>query len=375
MIKATIENQSLSLRFDEVISDSNRFLEIEFEYDSAWDDKIKTAVFKSGSDEYMVILLDGNSMYSSDNRCFVPSEVIKAPSFTVSVYGVAGNVIITTNEAVVNVTASGVQNLEPAEPTPDIWNQVLNCINPRSRCPAGGTAGQVLQKNSDNDYDMSWQDADAIISEEITSYFVPKTLKINNKPLSDDIVLTSTDIGAYPVPSNGIPFIDLSTNVQASLSKAETALQEHQSLEGKQDKLTSGVNIKSLNNQSLLGSGNIDIPATFSPVDEVIWREAKNFGKKTGSTVGSNIKVYRDFADTTLVFLGSGEMYGSDQYNNAYIKECLCGNTNTTVNKIYIGDGITSIGENVFNRFYSAETSYGYEKYWNVKSPSNGWVA
>ena len=202
---------------------------------------------------------------------------------------------------------------------------------------------------------------------------MPKTLKINNKPLSDDIVLTSTDIGAYPVPSNGIPFIDLSTNVQASLSKAETALQEHQSLEGKQDKLTSGVNIKSLNNQSLLGSGNIDIPATFSPVDEVIWREAKNFGKKTGSTVGSNIKVYRDFADTTLVFLGSGEMYGSDQYNNAYIKECLCGCTNTTVNKIYIGDGITSIGENVFNRFYSAETSYGYDKYWNVKSPSNGW--
>lgn len=373
LIKATIENQSLSLRFDDVISDSNRFLEIEFEYDSVWDDKTKIAVFKNGSDEFEVVLLDGNSMFIGDDKCFVPSEVIKAPSFSVSVYGIAGNVVITTNEAAVNVTAAGTQNLEPAEPTPSLWNQLLNCINPLSRCPGGGTTGQVLQKDSNDDYDMSWKDADALISEEIISYFVPKTVKINNKPLSGDINLTSTDIGAYPDQAEGIPKTDLSAEVQASLAKADSAIQEHQSLENKQDKLTSGVNIKSLNSQSLLGSGNIEISATFSPVDEVIWRQPKDFGKKIGNTAGSNIKVYRDIADRTLVFLGSGEMYGSDQYNNSYIKECICGSTNGTINQIFIQNGITSIGENVFNRFYSAENSYGYDKYWNVKSPSNNW--
>ncbi|HCH28405.1 MAG TPA: hypothetical protein DEW35_02740 [Ruminococcaceae bacterium] len=373
LIKANIENQSLSLRFDEVISDSNRYLEIEFEYDSDWDDKTKIAVFKNDSDEFEVVLLDGNSMYSGNNKCFVPSEVIKAPYFSVSVYGIEGNVVVTTNEAVVNVTASGITNLEPAEPTPSIWNQLLNCINPLSRCPGGGTEGQVLQKDSDADYDMSWQDADSLISEHITSYFVPKTLKINNKSLSGDIVLDSTDIGAYPMPQNGIPVTDLSADVRASLSKANSAIQEHQSLDGKQDKLTNRVNIKSLNNQSLLGSGNIEIPATFSPVDEVIWRSPKNFGKKVGGTAGDNIKVYRDIIDRTLVFLGSGEMYGSDQYNDSYIEECICGNTNTSIDKIFIKNGITSIGKNVFNRFYSAETAYGYDKYWNVKSPSNNW--
>lgn len=38
-----------------------------------------------------------------------------------------------------------------------------------------------------------------------------------------------------------------------------TALQEHQDISGKQDKLVSGTNIKTINGYSLLGSGNIVI--------------------------------------------------------------------------------------------------------------------
>lgn len=373
MIRANVINQSLSLQYDDVISDSVRFLEIEFEFDPVWRSKRKTAVFKNGDIELQVVFIEGNSMYLGNDRCYVPSEVIKAPSFSVSVYGIESDVVITTNEADVEVEASGISNLEPAEPTPSVWNQLLSCVNPAADCPAGGTTGQILKKDSDDDYDMSWYSVSDIITDEFSSYFVPKTLKINNKPLAGDITLDSEDIGAYPLQQSGIPKSDLAADVRASLSKADTALQEHQSLDSKQDKLTSGVNIKTVNSQGLLGSGNIEISATFSPVDEVIWRQPKDFGKKVGGIVGSNIKVYRDIADKTLVFLGSGEMYGSDQYNNSYIKECICGSTNTKIDKIFIQNGITSIGENVFNRFYSAENAYGYDKYWNVKSPTNSW--
>ena len=58
--------------------------------------------------------------------------------------------------------------------------------------------------------------------------------------------------GTYSKPAGGIPKTDLSDSVQASLGKADTALQEHQSLaayrtaaeqniidNGKQDKITS----------------------------------------------------------------------------------------------------------------------------------------
>jgi hypothetical protein len=122
--------------------------------------------------------------------------------------------------------------------------------------------------------------------------------------------------GTYSKPSGGIPKTDLATAVQTSLGKADTALQSyteqykgtvtgvkvngstkspssgtvdignvvtsvkingsskspssgvvdlgtvitsHQDISGKQDKLVSGTNIKTINGQSLLGSGNITI--------------------------------------------------------------------------------------------------------------------
>ena len=64
---------------------------------------------------------------------------------------------------------------------------------------------------------------------------------------------------AYQKPSSGIPKTDLASSVQTSLGKADTALQEHQDISGKQDTLVSGTNIKTVNGESLLGSGNIEI--------------------------------------------------------------------------------------------------------------------
>lgn len=98
--------------------------------------------------------------------------------------------------------------------------------------------------------------------------------------------------GTYSKPSGGIPKSDLASSVQTSLGKADTALQsyteqykgtitgikmngsskgtsgvvdlgtvltEHQNLDGKQDTLVSGTNIKTINGTSILGSGDISI--------------------------------------------------------------------------------------------------------------------
>lgn len=67
------------------------------------------------------------------------------------------------------------------------------------------------------------------------------------------------NVGTYSKPSAGIPKTDLASAVQTSLGKADTALQSHQDISGKQDKLVSGSNIKTINGQSILGSGNITI--------------------------------------------------------------------------------------------------------------------
>lgn len=74
----------------------------------------------------------------------------------------------------------------------------------------------------------------------------------------------------YTKPSGGIPKTDLDSAVQTSLGKADTALQEHQDISGKQDTLVSGTNIKTINGTSVLGSGDIEIESGGSiPVVEV----------------------------------------------------------------------------------------------------------
>ena len=124
---------------------------------------------------------------------------------------------------------------------------------------------------------------------------------LTNKPTIPAAVTESTvsgwgftkNAGTYSKPSGGIPKSDLASAVQTSLGKADTALQSyteqykgtvtgvkingttknpssgvvdlgtvitsHQDISGKQDKLVSGTNIKTINGQSILGSGDITI--------------------------------------------------------------------------------------------------------------------
>ena len=122
---------------------------------------------------------------------------------------------------------------------------------------------------------------------------------LNDKPTIPSAVTESTvsgwgftkNTGTYSKPSGGIPSTDLASDVQSALTKANSALQSetykgtvtgvkingttknpssgvvdlgtvitsHQDISGKQDKLVSGTNIKTINGISILGSGNIVI--------------------------------------------------------------------------------------------------------------------
>lgn len=70
---------------------------------------------------------------------------------------------------------------------------------------------------------------------------------LSNKPTIPSAVTESTvsgwgftkNTGTYSKPSTGIPKTDLASAVQTSLGKADTALQSHQDISGKQDKITS----------------------------------------------------------------------------------------------------------------------------------------
>ena len=54
--------------------------------------------------------------------------------------------------------------------------------------------------------------------------------------------------------SNAVTWGTIADSIDANFSETIT---EHQDISGKQDKLVSGVNIKTVNGQSILGKGNI----------------------------------------------------------------------------------------------------------------------
>lgn len=80
---------------------------------------------------------------------------------------------------------------------------------------SGGTTGQVLAKKSNSDYDTEWVNQSGGGSGAVDS--------VNG--MIGDVVITASGIGAYVKPSGGIPSTDMSSAVQTSLDKANTALQ------------------------------------------------------------------------------------------------------------------------------------------------------
>lgn len=201
-----------------------------------------------------------------------------------------------------------------------------------------GKAGTALQSHQDISGKLDKTEAAStyLSKTEASSTYLGKTAKAADATKADSATKATQDgngnnivntyatknelngKGTYSKPSTGIPKNDLASAVQTSLGKADTALQSeqykgtvtgvkingstkspssgvvdlgtvitsHQDLSGKQDKLVSGTNIKTINGASILGSGNIVIE-----------------GGSGGSTSGGNgayAEVNHGTSDTTF---------------------------------------------------------------------------
>jgi hypothetical protein len=89
--------------------------------------------------------------------------------------------------------------------------------------PTGGTAGQVLAKTSGADYAVGWVNqtgggggGDIIVDSALST--------TSENPVQNKVVTTAIN-AKYTKPAYGIPATDMTSAVQASLAKADTALQ------------------------------------------------------------------------------------------------------------------------------------------------------
>lgn len=95
------------------------------------------------------------------------------------------------------------------------FNKVnLDWVSDCLKSLVGGTTGQILKKKSDDDFDFEWSDESGGGGDAVNS--------VNGK--TGTVVLDASDVGAYAMPSGGIPSTDMTSAVQTALAKAVAAI-------------------------------------------------------------------------------------------------------------------------------------------------------
>lgn len=130
------------------------FSEVEFVFDSFWDEyPTRTAQFSQQGHVLNVLL--------ENNKCYVPSGLNVGP-VTLSVRGDGpSSSIAAANCLTIDICCSFEDGgVPPVPPDSDLYNKLLSQVEEaaKSAYPRGGLKGQVLTKMSDADKDFDWSD-------------------------------------------------------------------------------------------------------------------------------------------------------------------------------------------------------------------------
>ena len=106
-------------------SGSVNWFRAEFEFDAAWDEMLRTAVFRQGGREFVVFLGNGNT-------CVIPWEVLEAGDYLfIAVWGAQGqDIVLATNYVRLGLVEQGAKQNGSTSypPTPDVYRQILTQI-------------------------------------------------------------------------------------------------------------------------------------------------------------------------------------------------------------------------------------------------------
>ena len=224
----------------------------------------------------------------------------------VGIYAVRGDeLVITTVYATIRFVLKGADPSGDvsADPTLPVWAQTQAMIGNLNALETQAKENLVLAinevKNTADSKPDAISDLEAIragaakgataLQSVPNSYRTAAAQDVIDNGLSDRVsAIEGKEAdwnGKYSKPVDGIPKADLANDVQASLGKAETALQEHQSLaayrtaaeqniidNGKQDKLIAGENITIAADGKTIsatgGGGTVPKPLTFDYMPE-----------------------------------------------------------------------------------------------------------
>lgn len=178
----------------------------------------------------------------------------------------------------------------------------------------------------------------------------------SENPVQNKVIKAALDgKGTYSKPSGGIPKTDLANAVQTSLGKADTALQEHQDISGKQDTLiTSGATVGQI----------AKITAVDANGKPTAWEAADITGDQREWSLLATV----DCSETS----GNIILSDLDNYTEFYFEASLIANDSTTasgygcvINGTLIFENIIAIGKKGSTQYQSARIKYN-GLYWEI---------
>lgn len=214
-MKFILNKDTLKIKDAKIInSGSENYYEADVEYDESWENLIIEAkIVKKGHEVGIPRAVINNKIFIDveDDCRYCIGFVGYIIKDGIKVYQISSNLQPLTPE----MGAGQIKTSAPALPTPTEWEvyiaQIQEMLDNVNGVPNGGTTGQVLAKKSNADKDVEW-----------------KTFQSGGSGTSDHSELDNLDY-------------------------------EHSGHTGFQPTLVSGQNIKTINNQSILGTGNINI--------------------------------------------------------------------------------------------------------------------
>lgn len=173
----TVDGQTIEITSTErLVAGSRELYTASFEFDASWDGYERVAVFKAGATR-IDCTLEGDA-------CTIPWEVLTRSAWlAVGVFGIDGDRVKPTIWAPSQFVEPGSYGPgdAPAPPTPTVYEQLLNNIQALTArvLPAGGTAGQLLYKASDDDYDAEWRDLEIPSQYGLVTYDQDRTITVS----------------------------------------------------------------------------------------------------------------------------------------------------------------------------------------------------
>ena len=238
-IYINVENEIATGTCDDTITSGDvNSVTVHFTFDDVWNDTVKTAVFYTNNDteDFYAQLLD------EDDTCLVPEEVLQLPCrLFIGVFGDKDNTRITSSYVKVRIKKGTDTSLAIEIATVDLYGQIVQKLADitelaskleATELPIGGTAGQVLSKVSDSDYDTEWVDDKSEEIEALNTELKELTESYNEHQ-HDHVETDYADTSKLGLTElNGIPYYKQNSNTEYTYPDSLVYKSDFESVEG-----------------------------------------------------------------------------------------------------------------------------------------------